>query len=103
VFEIASGCIESVKCGIQIPLGREAQEPPIRGVIAERTEAVWLAEAFPLNRRSNLEDCMSNNKHDSPKTEKGKIGYVILYFLGAPIGLLLILWLILGDNLIGPG
>ena len=35
--------------------------------------------------------------------ENGRIGYVILYFLGAPIGLLLVLWLLLGDNIFGPG
>lgn len=35
--------------------------------------------------------------------ESGRIGYVVLYLLGAPIGLLLILWLLLGNNLIGPG
>ena len=37
------------------------------------------------------------------KSESGRIGYVVLYFLGAPIGLILILWALLGDNLIGPG
>jgi hypothetical protein len=33
----------------------------------------------------------------------GRIGYVVLYLLGVPVGLLIILWLILGNNLIGPG
>jgi len=37
------------------------------------------------------------------RDESGRIGYVVLYFLGAPIGLLLILWLIFGNNLIGAG
>lgn len=36
-------------------------------------------------------------------SESGRIGYVVLYFLGAPIGLLLILWLLLGNNIFGPG
>jgi hypothetical protein len=35
--------------------------------------------------------------------ESGRIGYVVLYFLGAPIGLLLVLWVLLGDNIFGPG
>lgn len=35
--------------------------------------------------------------------ESGRIGYLVLYLLGAPIGLLLILWLLLGNNLIGAG
>ena len=35
--------------------------------------------------------------------QSGRIGYVVLYFLGAPIGLLLVLWLLLGNNIFGPG
>ena len=35
--------------------------------------------------------------------ESGRIGYVLLYFMGVPIGILLILWALLGDNLIGRG
>ena len=40
--------------------------------------------------------------HDR-KTESGRIGYVVLYFMGVPIGLLLILWVLLGNNIFGPG
>ena len=36
-------------------------------------------------------------------SEHGRIGYLVLYLLGAPIGLLLLLWVLLGNNLIGPG
>jgi hypothetical protein len=36
-------------------------------------------------------------------TESGRIGYLVLYLLGAPIGLLLLLWVLLGDNLLGAG
>lgn len=36
-------------------------------------------------------------------TESGKIGYLVLYLMGAPIGLLLLLWVILGDNLFTAG
>ena len=35
--------------------------------------------------------------------ESGRIGYLILYLLGAPIGLLLVLWVLLGDNIFAPG
>lgn len=35
--------------------------------------------------------------------ESGRIGYLVLYFLGAPIGLLLLLWVIFGNNLLTPG
>jgi hypothetical protein len=36
-------------------------------------------------------------------SEPGKIGYLVLYLMGAPIGLLLLLWVILGDNLFTAG
>jgi hypothetical protein len=35
--------------------------------------------------------------------ESGRIGYVVLYFLGVPVGVLLLLWALLGDNLLGAG
>ena len=38
-----------------------------------------------------------------PRKESGRVGYLVLYLLGAPIGLILLLWVIFGDNLIGPG
>lgn len=37
------------------------------------------------------------------KSESGKIGYLILWLMGAPIGLLVIIWLILGNNIFGAG
>lgn len=33
----------------------------------------------------------------------GRIGYFVLWLMGAPIGLLLLLWVILGNNIFGPG
>jgi hypothetical protein len=38
-------------------------------------------------------------RHD----ESGRIGYLVLYLLGAPLGLILVLWLLLGNNIFGPG
>jgi hypothetical protein len=35
--------------------------------------------------------------------ESGRVGYLVLYLLGAPIGLLLLLWVLFGNNLIAPG
>jgi hypothetical protein len=37
------------------------------------------------------------------KNESGRVGYLVLYMMGAPIGLLLLLWVIFGNNLIGAG
>ncbi len=36
-------------------------------------------------------------------SESGRIGYLFLYLLGAPIGLILLLWVVLGDNIFGAG
>lgn len=35
--------------------------------------------------------------------ESGRIGYALLYFMGVPVGVLLIMWALLGDNIIGAG
>ncbi len=35
--------------------------------------------------------------------ESGRIGYLVLYLMGVPFGLLLVLWLVLGNNIFGPG
>ena len=40
---------------------------------------------------------------DANKTNSGRIGYVVLWLMGAPVGLLLVLWLFLGNNLLGRG
>jgi hypothetical protein len=40
---------------------------------------------------------------DLRKHETGRIGYLVLYLMGVPIGVLLLLWVLLGNNLIGPG
>ena len=37
------------------------------------------------------------------KKQNGRIGYVFLYFLGAPVGLLFLLYLFLGNNIFGAG
>ena len=31
------------------------------------------------------------------------VGYLVLYFMGVPIGLILLLWVIFGNNLLTPG
>ena len=37
------------------------------------------------------------------KNEEGRVGYLVLYLMGVPVGLLLLLWVILGNNIFGPG
>jgi hypothetical protein len=46
---------------------------------------------------------MLHSKSGKGLGESGRIGYAVLYFMGVPIGILLILWALLGDNLIGRG
>ncbi len=37
------------------------------------------------------------------KNEMGRVGYLVLYLLGAPVGFLILLWVLLGDNIFGRG
>ncbi len=37
------------------------------------------------------------------KEESGRVGYLVLYLMGVPIGVLLLLWVLLGNNILGPG
>ena len=37
------------------------------------------------------------------RDETGRVGYLVLYFMGVPIGLILLLWVIFGNNLLTPG
>ena len=37
------------------------------------------------------------------KNEEGRVGYLVLYLMGVPVGLLLLLWVILGNSIFGPG
>ncbi len=40
------------------------------------------------------------DRHDN---ESGRVGYLVLYMMGVPIGLLILLWVLLGNNIFGPG
>ncbi len=39
----------------------------------------------------------------APKEESGRVAYLMLYLLGAPVGLLLLLWVLFGANIFGAG
>ena len=39
----------------------------------------------------------------SVAAEAGRIGYFVLYLLGAPVGVLLLLWVLLGNNIFTAG
>ena len=40
---------------------------------------------------------------DRIKDESGRVGYLVMYLMGVPVGLLLLLWVILGNNIFGAG
>ena len=40
------------------------------------------------------------DRHDD---ESGRIGSLVLYLMGVPVGLLILLWVLLGNNIFGPG
>jgi hypothetical protein len=42
---------------------------------------------------------MTTNRKD----ESGRVGYLVLYLMGVPVGVLILLWVLLGNNLIGAG
>ena len=56
--------------------------------------------AAPLRDAANEDErtAMRDRSHES-----GRIGYLVLYLMGVPVGVLLLLWVIFGNNLIGPG
>jgi hypothetical protein len=35
--------------------------------------------------------------------ESGRVGYLVMYLMGVPVGVLLLLWVILGNNIFAPG
>jgi hypothetical protein len=35
--------------------------------------------------------------------ESGRVGYLVLYLMGVPVGLLILLWVILGNNIFSAG
>ncbi|MDX2166852.1 MAG: hypothetical protein SF182_07300 [Deltaproteobacteria bacterium] len=37
------------------------------------------------------------------QNQNGRVGYLVLYLMGVPVGLLLLLWVVLGNNIFGPG
>src|SRR5262249_30944757 len=40
---------------------------------------------------------------DGHDNESGRIGYLVLYLMGVPVGVLILLWVLLGNNIFGPG
>ena len=46
---------------------------------------------------------MKNNNALKNNSESGKIGYFVLYLLGAPVGVLILLWAVLGNNIFSAG
>ena len=41
--------------------------------------------------------------HQRIDDQSGRIGYLVLYLMGVPVGILLVMWVFLGNNIFGPG
>lgn len=41
--------------------------------------------------------------HGWKAAQQGRVGYLVLWLLGAPLPLLFLLWVFFGDNLMAPG
>lgn len=41
--------------------------------------------------------------HEKLTEQSGRIGYLVLYLMGVPVGVLLVMWVLLGNNIFGPG
>ncbi len=50
-----------------------------------------------------MDDRKVVNDTSRGKNERGRVAYLVLWLMGAPIGLLLLLWVIFGNNLFAPG
>lgn len=37
------------------------------------------------------------------RDESGRVGYLLLYLMGVPVGLVILLWVILGNNIFSAG
>jgi hypothetical protein len=42
-------------------------------------------------------------KMERLRDESGRVGYLVLYLMGVPVGLLILLWVILGNNIFSAG
>ena len=74
-------------------------------VVAACGRSFVIKEPFTTvnNRVENYLGGFMSDRHFRYSADSGRVGYLVLWLLGAPIGLLLLLWVILGNNLIAPG
>lgn len=49
------------------------------------------------------EDRFMHNPIARFRSESGRVGYLVLYLLGAPVGVLILLWVLAGNNIFSPG
>jgi hypothetical protein len=43
------------------------------------------------------------NSIERLRSESGRVGYLVLYLLGAPVGALILLWVLAGNNIFSRG
>jgi hypothetical protein len=52
---------------------------------------------------NSLPEESQGGRMQARNSESGRIGYLVLYLLGAPLGVLILLWVLLGDNVLTAG
>lgn len=52
---------------------------------------------------SFVSSCGCDSKKACGTAEDGRVAYLFLYLMGAPIGLLALFWVVFGSNLVGAG
>jgi hypothetical protein len=52
-----------------------------------------------VQRQRGQKETIMNRLQD----ESGRVGYLVLYMMGVPVGLLILLWVILGNNIFSAG
>jgi hypothetical protein len=90
------------------PTGRDAATRDRDGIFRVRQHApgagrILLCRLSAPRCRDAVEGAKGETTMNRLRDESGRIGYLVLYMMGVPIGLLLLLWVILGDNIFTAG
>jgi hypothetical protein len=73
---------------------------------ASRRAAATLSECLPRLHHGGRDPNAAppeEGQEMNRRNESGRIGYLVLYLMGVPIGVLILLWVLLGNNIFGPG
>ena len=95
---MASRCTHP-SCGCQATAGDEFCSDPCRNASSDAAEFVRCYCCHDSCARR----AATGEARAGEIGESGRIGYLVLYLMGVPVGVLLLLWVLFGSNLIGAG